>query len=195
MTILKKNGTSMTTMIDTSELEKVKSAGTWFAEWHKDFNTYLVQNISSTKTNKKAKPLKQSLHTFLMDVPAGAPVKHINGDTLDNRKANLEMFNRNELNEIEEIDEDTIAVILKDKFGNKVSKALISSSDLNTVITEEYTWVSYKLHGEPCVIANTPEGRIHLDRILMDPSENETVHHINLNPLDNRRENLELQEI
>lgn len=192
MTILKKNGTELSTKIDTADIEKVQNAGTWFAEWHKDFNSYLVQSISSTKTNKKAKPLKQSLQTIIMDVAPTAPVKHINGDTLDNRKSNLQIFNRNEKNEFENVDGNTVAVILKDKYGNVHSKALISPEDLHTVINDNYSWVSARIHGKDCVVANTPEGRIHLDKLLMDPMENQVVHHINLNPLDNRRKNLEL---
>lgn len=195
MTILKKNGTPLIAKINTVDLEKVKNAGTWFAEWHKDFNSYLVQNISLTKVNKKSKPLKQSLQTLIMDTVATTPVQHINGDTLDNRRCNLELFKRNDLNEVETIYKDTVAIILKDKYGNVNSKALISIEDLNTVINDEYTWVNYKVNGENCVIANTTKGRIHLDRILMNPDENQTVHHINLNPLDNRRQNLELSDI
>ncbi|MGL4949294.1 MAG: hypothetical protein ACRC5M_02845 [Anaeroplasmataceae bacterium] len=195
ITILKKNGTPLVAKIDTVDLEKVQNVGTWFAEWHKDFNTYLVQNISSTKVNKKSKPQKQSLQTVVMDVTATTPVRHINGDALDNRRCNLEVFRRTDLNEIEEVDEDTIAIILRDKYGNVNSKALISIEDLNHVITNEYTWVNYKLNGENCVIANTPNGRVHLDRVIMNPDESKTVHHINLNPLDNRRHNLELTNI
>ena len=192
MTILKKNGTELTTKIDTADIEKVKNAGTWFAEWHKDFNSYLVQSISSTKTNKKSKPLKQSLQTIIMDVAPTTPVKHINGDTLDNTKSNLKIFNRNEKNEFENVDTHTVAVMLKDKYGNIHSKALISSEDFHTVVNDNYSWVSAKVHGKDCVVANTPEGRIHLDILLMNPSENQIVHHINLNPMDNRRPNLEL---
>lgn len=195
MTILKKDGTELTAKIDPVDLEKVQNEGTWFAEWHKDFNSYLVQNISTTKVNKKSKPLKQSLQTVIMDTAATSPVRHINGDTLDNRRCNLEIFRRDELNEVEEVDENTVAIILRNKYGNIDSKALISIEDLNKVITNEYTWVNYKLNGENCVIANTPNGRIHLDRVIMNPDENKTVHHINLNPLDNRRENLELTDI
>ncbi|MGL5085291.1 MAG: hypothetical protein ACRC68_06165 [Clostridium sp.] len=195
ITILKKNGTPLVAKIDTIDLERVQNVGTWFAEWHKDFNTYLVQNISLTKVNKKSKPQKQSLQTVVMDVTATTPVRHINGDALDNRKCNLEVFRRSDLNEIEEVDEDTIAIILRDKYGNVSSKALISIEDLNNVITNEYTWVNYKLNGENCVIANTPNGRVHLDRVIMNPGENKTIHHINLNPLDNRRHNLELTDI
>ncbi|MBW6410709.1 hypothetical protein [Clostridium weizhouense] len=195
MTVLKKNGTSLTAKIDNVDLEKVKNAGIWFAEWHKDFNSYLVQNISSTKLNKKSKPLKQSLQTVIMDVNPATPVIHINGDTLDNRRVNLRIFKRNELNEVEKIDDKTVAIILKDKYGNAHSKALISAKDLKTVVTEEYTWVNHRINGEPCVVANTPDGRIYLDRLILNADENKRIHHINLNPLDNRRENLESTDI
>lgn len=195
ITILKKNGSEAIAKIDSEDLEKVTAVGTWFAEWHKDFNSYLVQSISKTKVNKKSKPLKQSLQTIVLNVTAATPVKHINGDTLDNRKVNLEIFQRNAINEIEKIDEHTVAIILKDKHGNKHSKALISVEDLDKVVNEEYTWVNHKINDEPTVIANTPNGRIYLDKLLMNPSNNEKVHHINLNPLDNKRKNLELVAI
>ncbi|MEG2058179.1 MAG: hypothetical protein RRZ84_09820, partial [Romboutsia sp.] len=74
MTILKKDGTPLVAKIDAIDLEKVQNVGTWFAEWHKDFNSYLVQNISLTKVNKKSKPLKQSLQTVVMDTTATTPV-------------------------------------------------------------------------------------------------------------------------
>ena len=41
---------------------------------------------------------------------------------------------------------------------------------------------------------NTKDGRIRLDELLMKPEEGMKVHHINLNPLDNRRKNLEVKE-
>ncbi|MDD7794469.1 hypothetical protein [Clostridium sp. 'White wine YQ'] len=190
ITVLKKNGTELITKIDAKDIEKVINIGTWFAEWHKDFNSYLVQNISSTKLNKKSKPLKQSLQSVILDVNPKAPIRHINGDTLDNRRSNLEIVERNAKNDYEIIDEDTVAIILEDKNGRVSSKALISKKDLKNVITDEYSWVEYKTHGDIIVIANTPNGRIHLDRLLMNPGDGETVYHINLNPLDNRRNNL-----
>lgn len=195
ITILKKNGSEAVAKIDSEDLEKVKAIGIWFAEWHKDYNSYLVQNISKTKVNKNSKPLKQSLQTIVLDVTPTTPVKHINGDTLDNRKANLEIFERNAINEIEKLDDDTVAIILKDKHGNRHSKALISAEDLDKVINEKYTWVNHKINDEAKVVANTPNGRIYLDKFLMNPSDKQKVHHINLNPLDNRRKNLELVEI
>lgn len=195
MTILNKKGAEYTAQIDSVDMERVKNAGTWFAEWNKDFNSYLVQNISSSKTNKKFKPLKQSLQSFIMDSDIHIPIKHINRDTLDNRKSNLVEFKLTDKNETEKVDDDTIAILLKDKYGNSNSKALISASDFKMVVTDNYTWINYKVNNEVFVVANTPNGRIFLDKIIMEPSDTELVHHINLNPLDNRRQNLELKNI
>lgn len=191
LSLLKKDGSELITKIDVSDMEKVKNMGTWFAEWHKDFNSYLAQNISSTKTNKKSKLIKQNLQSIILDTSSKTPIKHLNGDTLDNRKCNLEIVERNSRNDYEIVDKETIAIILRDKNGKACSKALISKEDLNTVITDDYSWVKHKSHSDICVVANTPSGRIYLDRLLMNPDDTETIHHINLNPLDNRRVNLE----
>lgn len=191
ITVFKKDGSELVCQIDAKDAEKVKAMGTWFAEWQKDFNAFTVQNVSATMKNKKNKPLKQSIQAVVLDTNTKAPISHVNGDMLDNRKANLVIVERNQKNEYEIVDEDTIAIILKDKYGAPHAKALISYEDLSHIVTDEYSWVEYKKNGDICVIANTPEGRIHLDRVLMNPGEGQTIHHINLNPLDCRRENLE----
>lgn len=188
VTALKKDGEELIFQIDVDDVEKVKSMGTWFAEWHKDFNAYTIQNISKSKGTK---PLKQSLQTVILNASPKAPVKHINGDMLDNRKDNLEILQRNQKNQYEKVDDNTIAIILTNKYGIPHSKALISNEDLKNVITDEFSWVEYKKNGTITVIANTPEGRINLDKLIMNPTESEVVHHINLNPLDCRRSNLE----
>lgn len=195
ISLLNKNGSELIAKIDVDDIEKVKSMGTWFAEWHKDFNSYLVQNISSTKTNKKLKPLKQNLQSVILNTNPKAPIKHRNGDTLDNRKCNIEIIERNTKNDYEIIDESTIAIILKDRNGKAFSKALISKEDFNTVLTDEFSWVEYKTHDKIHVIANTPNGRIYLDKMLTNPSDSEIVHHINLNPLDCKRNNMEIVNI
>ncbi|MGL5314601.1 MAG: hypothetical protein ACRC92_15225 [Peptostreptococcaceae bacterium] len=191
ITILKKNGTELIAKIDTSDLEKVQAMGIWFAEWHKDFNSYLVQNLTITKENKKIKSTKRNLQSVILDTQASAPIRHINSDTLDNRKSNLELVNMREKNEYEVIDDETIAVILKDKNGQVQDKALVSFKDLDRVINKRYTWIYHKGYRQPQVIAHTPNGKVHMEDVLMKPSEDERVHHINLNPLDNRRKNLE----
>ena len=195
ISLLNKKGTEFTAKIDADDIEKIQNMGTWFAEWNKDFNNYLVQNISSNESNKKSKPLKQNLQSVILGTNPKTPIKHINGDTLDNRKCNLEIVERNTKNDYEIIDENTVAIILKDKYGKVSSKALISKEDINTVITDEYSWTQYKVNNDLHVVANTPNGRVYLDKMLMTPSDSEVVHHINLNPLDCRRNNMELIKI
>jgi hypothetical protein len=84
-----------------------------------------------------------------------------------------------------------MAIILRDKFGNSKETALISMEDLNKVVIDGYNWVIHKKGSELMVVANTTDGRIRLDELIMSPDETMKVHHINLNPLDNRRKNLE----
>lgn len=192
VTALKKDGSELVFQIDLDDVDRIKSMGCWFVEWHKDFNAYTIQNISKVKG---AKPLKQSLETFILNTNPKTPVKHINGDMLDNRKSNLEIVSRTKKNQYEKVDENTIAIILTDKYDIPHSKALISSEDLDNVITDGFNWVQYKRNGSISVIANTPNGRVHLDKFIMNPCEGETVHHINLNPLDCRRSNMENKSI
>ena len=61
-----------------------------------------------------------------------APIRYINGDTLDNKKCNLEIFNQNTINKYEEKD-GVISIILKDKYGKKEGFALISHEDLSSL--------------------------------------------------------------
>lgn len=195
ISLLNKNGSEFIAKIDVDDIEKVKAMGTWFAEWHKDFNSYLAQNINSTKTDKKSNPLKQNLQSVILNTNPKAPIKHRNGDTLDNRKCNIEIVERNTKNDYEIIDDSTIAIILRDRNGKAFSKALISKEDFKTVLTDELSWVEYKTHDNIHVVANTPNGRIYLDKLLMNPSDSEIVHHINLNPLDCKRNNMEIVNI
>ena len=191
ITVLKKDGSELVCKIDTFDAEKVQKAGTWFAEWHKDFNDYLVQTLITSKVDGKTVSTKQTVQSVILDVNPKAPIKHLSGNTLDNRKENLELYNKNLKNDCTKIDHETMGIILRDKFGNSKDTALISMEDLNQVVIDGYNWVMYKKGSEHMVVANTADGRIRLDQLIMNPDETMKVHHINLNPLDNRRKNLE----
>lgn len=125
-----------------------------------------------------------------MGVHTKAPIIHCNGDTLDNRKCNLEIYDQNKINDYEELDTETIAIILRDKYGKEKAKTLINKEDLDRAINSGYTWVYYKRKGEPYAVANSPKGRIYLERFIMNTPEDMITEHTNLNTLDNRKSNL-----
>lgn len=194
ITILKKDGTELIAKIDEADLALINDMGTWFAEWNKDYNNYIAQNISKNKKNSKNKPLKQSIASVLLNVSPKAPIKHLNGDTLDNRRSNLDLVKKNTRNEYEEKDENTISIILKDKFDKKEGYASISKEDLDLVVNDTYSWVLHNTHGNISVVANTPDGRLPLWKVIMNPQENESIEFKNHNSLDNRRSNLILKK-
>lgn len=186
----KKDDKIIDTKVDTDDLKMVLDKGLWFPEWNKDFNSYLVQSLVYSADGKKSKE-KQSLHSFILGVHPKTPIKHINGDTLDNRKCNIEVYNQNVVvNDYEDVDAETIAIILRDKHGIKKEKTLIDKKDLDKVINSGYSWVYYVSRGKHHAVANSPEGRIYLEKFLMNPSEDMITVHINHNTLDNRKSNL-----
>jgi hypothetical protein len=188
----KKDGTvlDISTKIDTEDLKTVLEKGTWFAEWDKDFNSYLVQCITEYYVSGKRNSAKQTLHSFIMNVHNKAPIRHINGDTLDNRKSNLEIYIQKTTNNYENLDDDSVSIILRDKYGRKEARTIIDREDFDRVINYGYAWVCHKVKGEPFAVANTPEGRIYLNRFIMGTKESMVTHAINLNTLDNRKANL-----
>lgn len=191
MSILNKKGKELTALFDLEDLDKVKNFGTWFAEWNKDFNQYLAQAVTEEMIKGKLKHKKYSLQSVILGTSPNAPIRHLNGDVLDNRKENLEIYNRFQTNEYETLENGVIAVFLKDRYGNLEAKALISSEDFDRVITSDYTWICQKRsNGQPYAIAHTPEGRLYLDSYLTNCEKGYRVAHLNKNPLDNRRQNL-----
>jgi len=189
--IVKKDGTTIDCKIDTEDLQRVLEKGRWFAEWNKDFNNFLAQNLGSYYIEEKKYRRKQSLQSFILEVHPKAPVRHINGDTLDNRKCNLEVYDRNTINDYEEVDGDAVEVILRDRYGKEKTRTIIDKEDTNRVINNGYTWVLFKKDTEPYAVANTPEGKIYLNRFIMGTTDDMVTHPINLNTLDNRKANLE----
>jgi hypothetical protein len=188
----KKDGTvlDISTTIDTEDLEAVLLKGTWFAEWDKDFNSYLVQNITEYYVSGKRNKAKQTLHSFVLHIHNKAPIRHINDDTLDNRKSNLEVYIQKTTNNYENLGQDSVALILRDKYGRKEARAIIDREDFDRVINYGYAWVCHKVKGEVYAVANTPGGRIYLNRFIMNTPENMITHTINHNTLDNRKVNL-----
>ncbi|QGU94597.1 hypothetical protein GOM49_05325 [Clostridium bovifaecis] len=188
----KKKGGFVDTKIDAEDLNLVLNKGEWFAEWDKEFNSYLAQNLNYSFAGDKKLKEKQSLHSFILGTNTRTPIRHLNGDTLDNRKCNIKIYDQNAaVNDYENVDFKTIAIILRDKYGRKKEKTLIDREDLDKVINFGYSWVYYLSRGRHYAAANTPNGRIFLHNFLMNPPKDMFTKHITHNTLDNRKSNLE----
>lgn len=186
----KKDGTIIDTKIDAADLNMVLDKGTWFAEWNKTFNSYLVQNVNYPSKEK------QTLHSFILGAHAKSPIRHINGDTLDNRRCNIEIYNQNTgINDYKELDTETVAIILRDKYGIEKARTIIEKEDLDKVLNSGYTWVYYTSRNQNYAISNSPQGRIYLHNFIMDTPENMITEHVNRNTLDNRKSNLNNVEL
>jgi len=187
----KKDGTIIDTKIDSDDLNRVLEKGTWFAEWNKDFNNYLVKTLSSSSANGKTTKEKQTLQSFILDTNTKTPIRHINGDTLDNRKSNIKIYDQNAvINDYEVVDSESVYIILRDKYGRKSEKTLIDSDDLDRVINSLHSWVYYFHEGEHYAVANTKNGRIYLHNFIMNTPEGTVTKYVTHNTLDNRKSNL-----
>lgn len=188
--LIKKDGSAIDTKIDADDLKTILDKGTWFAEWNKTFNSYLVQNINYPSKEK------QTLHSFILGAHAKAPIRHINGDTLDNRRCNLEIYNQNVgINDYEALDGETVAIILRDKYGREKTRTIIDKDDLDRVLNSGHTWVYYTSRGKNYAVSNSSTGRIYLHNFIMNTPENMITEHTNLNTLDNRKANLNNVEL
>ena len=70
------------TVIDEIDLLKAQQAGAWWIHYSEDINSYYVEGVVNGKYTR--------LHHHLLDVKQiDKYVDHINHDTLDNRRSNL----------------------------------------------------------------------------------------------------------
>lgn len=186
----RRDGSSLTTQIDAEDLHRVLEKGTWFAEWHTDFKNYLVHNVSYYYVNGKKHRKKVTLHSFIMGVENREPIRHVDKDTLNNCKSNLKVYSKEMINDYEEVENGTVAIILRDKHGKEKARTLIDKEELERVKANGYTWFYFVGNGDPYVVANASEGRIYLHRFIMNTPNGMVTDHRNHNTLDNRKGNL-----
>lgn len=82
-----------TTLINKSDLKKVRRYH-WHARYCKPAR--YAARTTSVRKNGVRKVVAVYLHRFLLNAPAGLQVDHLNGDTLDNRRRNLELVTAEE---------------------------------------------------------------------------------------------------
>ena len=115
------------------DLERVFEVGTWFAEWHDDFNNYLVQTVNKYTVDGKKHKKKRTLHSVIMGLENKEPIRHVDKDTLNNCKSNLRVYGKDMMNDYEEIDEETVAIILRGIDGEEIERTLIDKEDFARV--------------------------------------------------------------
>lgn len=93
MTKLLKLSKGMFTLVDDDVYEKYKSLS-WHA--HNRQGKYYANHSAFSNVNGVKKVKSVSLHRLITNAPKGVEVDHINGDPLDNRRANLRFCNRSE---------------------------------------------------------------------------------------------------
>lgn len=88
--------------------------------------------------------------------------------------------------------EDHAEIILRDKSGIEVARAIVDLEDVERC--KEYKWHLRRGHGDTdYVIASLPDNeKVHLHRFIIGYSGNMDVDHINRNGLDNRKSNLRI---
>jgi len=85
----RKNGEVLETLIDTSDLPKLKEFNkTWSAHFAPNTNSFYA--VSSIRVRKKQKAVW--LHRYLLEVADGKVTDHKNHDTLNNKRENLRIL-------------------------------------------------------------------------------------------------------
>lgn len=85
---------------------------------------------------------------FHNEPPNKEPIKHADKDTLNNCKSNLKIYSKDMINDYEEVEDDTVAIILRDKYGREKARTLIDKEDLERVKANGYTWSYFKGNGD-----------------------------------------------
>ncbi len=89
--IKRRNGDTYIVLVDDDDLHLVMSMGKWGVLVQPGKTVYVRKTLNSQKR-------LLSLHRFLMNPPEGVQVDHINGNGLDNRRANLRLASCSENN-------------------------------------------------------------------------------------------------
>lgn len=86
----------LTTKLDPEDYEKFKDEKWTVSGCAKPGVYYASKSQNIGKVDGKSRFKKRSLHKEILECPPGMEIDHINGDTLDNRKANLRLCTRNQ---------------------------------------------------------------------------------------------------
>ena len=186
--VFSKKGKEVLAYLDEDDLSRVKSFGKWQTQWRNEGYEVLC------RTEIEGRPIKMPLAAFILGVGHNAPTHHKNGDRLDFRKANLSIFERKDRNAYLLQDRHEVHLLLLDRYGRQEATVYLDDADAARLQEAGHIWtLKRKKNGQPLVVAQSEQDTIPLQGFLMEPGPKEYVHFINKNPLDCRRQNLELK--
>lgn len=173
-------------IFDAVHIDKINAFKNWRAVWQNELDCQLVES----KDFKDGHAIKTPVAAAILECSPNAPIRHLNGDILDNRCANLEIFDvKAQANDYRKI-EAGIAVILKNRSGRVVGETLIDSEDFDLVVNSGHIWFKkQRFNGQPYVV--NQDGRL-LAHLLLNINAG-YVAYKNKNPLDNRRANIKFE--
>jgi len=174
-------------LFDAEDLDQVQAFSNWRAVW----DSRLDRAVIESKDFNGGRAIRMPVAAAILGCSPNAPIRHLNGDVLDNRRANLDIYDvKAGPNDFETL-EDRAVITLRDRYGVVVGETLIDKEDVEAVIHGDYVWLKKKrASGQPYVVN---QGGLLLAHFLLG-IEGGFVEYINKNPLDNRRSNIKCQE-
>lgn len=172
-------------LFDAVDINKINAFENWRAVWQNELDCQIIES----KDFKDGHATKTSVAAAILECSPNAPMRHINGDIADNRRANLEIYDvLAQPNEYQKV-EAGISVILKNRYGRVAGEFLIDADDLELVVGSGHIWLKkQRSSGQPYVVN---QNGLLLAHLLLHINAG-FVAYKNRNPLDNRRENISL---
>jgi len=174
-------------LFDVADIGKVEAFSNWRAVW----DTRLDGPTIESKALHEGRAIRTPVAAAILGCSPNAPIRHLNGDVLDNRRVNLEIYDvKGQPNDYEVVD-GHVVVMLRDRYGVVIGEALIDKDDLESVINDDHVWLKKRRsNGQPYVVN---QNGLLLAHFLLGLDVGFVVY-LNKNPLDNRRSNIKCQE-
>ena len=172
---------------DPEDLEKIQGFSNWRGVWDSRLDGPAIES----KEFNEGHAVRIPVAAAILACSPNAPIRHLNGDVLDNRRVNLEIYDlKAQPNEFKTL-EGRVVVVLKDRYGTVVGEALIDQEDTESVIHSGHVWLKKRRSsGQPYVV--NQDGLL-LAHFLLG-IEDGFIEYLNKNPLDNRRNNFKGQK-
>ena len=181
-----KKGKAVEALFDTADLEKIEAFDNWRAVW----DTYFDCAVIESKVFKEGHAIRRPVASAILQCSPNAPIRHLNGDVLDNRRLNLEIYDVKAQPNDYELD-GCVRVFLKDRYGRQVGVFYVDHDDFDLVINGPHVWLKKKrANGQPYVV--NQDGLL-LAHLLLGIDAGYVVY-IDKNPFNNRRKNIKISD-